>query len=270
MVRKPRPIPEHGTEARYARGCHCRPCTDTAVREDQLRVLDRLQGRPRKIPSTAVVVHLKALRDQGMSWDEIGRAAGTSGSTPREIVKDQRTELYRSTAEKLLAVPLSHRPGEVGMVPNFGAVRRVRALYAIGCSRGDIATRVGVSEYTISLLASDRWTMIRIQLDQAIRRVYSEMWMRPGTSAKNRIRARREGWGSPLAWDDNFDDPAAVPVFDAPVTPMPDPPQNRLELIRLARKLSDRGYSPDYIGPLIGISGRTVFRWKRLDWQVAA
>ena len=69
MVRKPRPIPGHGTEARYARGCHCQPCTRAAVREDQLRVLDRLQGRPRKIPSAPVVAHLNALRDQGMSWD---------------------------------------------------------------------------------------------------------------------------------------------------------------------------------------------------------
>jgi hypothetical protein len=211
MTAKQRPIPAHGTEARYGRGCHCRPCTRKAVQADQLRILDRLQGRPRRVASAPVIAHLGALRGQGMSWEEIGRAARTSASTPREIVLEQRAEVHRSTAEKLLAVPLSHRPSEVGMVPSLGAMRRVRALYVIGCSRSEIANRASVSEYTISLLASGRWSTIRVQHDQAIRHAYRQMWMQPGNSAKNRIRARREGWVSPLAWDD-IDNPEASPV----------------------------------------------------------
>ena len=213
-------LPGHGTPAWYKGtrtrpGCRCRRCTDAAVRDDQMRVLDRLQGRPRSVPTGPVVAHLELLRSWGMTWGQIGRAAGLSESIARHHMTSGSTTMLRRTAEKLLAV----QPGQVGAegwVGSVGTVRRVRALFALGHSREVLADRLGLSPTGISRLVGGDFTCVRASVAAGARAAYSELSMRVGASTKNRNRAAREGWAPPLAWDDDtIDDPRAVPMLDA-------------------------------------------------------
>lgn len=202
-------LPNHGTPARYQRGCRCQPCTRATVRMGTIRRLEALQGNPRKVPPGPVVAHLADLREEGMSWGQIAHAAGTANSTPREIALGMFNTILRSTAERLLAVQPGKRPA-VGYISAIGAQRRLQALYALAHAHKDLVTRTRVSSATIEDILCGKYETVSVPVDTAIRSVYSELSMTVGNSPRTRLRARREGWAPPLAWDD-IDAPEAEP-----------------------------------------------------------
>ena len=279
-----RAVPPHGTSARYKGcksrpGCRCRPCTDAAVRDDQMRVLDRLAGNPRVVPSGPVVAHLRVLRSWGMSWAQIGHAAGLSEGVPRHHVTSGGPTMLRRTAEKLLAVQPGQF-GESGWVVSVGTVRRVRALFALGHSRDELAQRLGLSPTGMSRLVGGDFASVRASVAAAAVRVYDELSMSMGPSMKNRYRAEREGWAPPLAWDEeSIDDPNAEPVLDV-APPAADCSFNAVDrwLMGESVVLDDAGrreaishlfqhttLSPAEIGARLDINGDSAKRaWERV------
>ncbi|MGS2592072.1 hypothetical protein [Streptomyces hebeiensis] len=99
---------------------------------------------------------------------------------------------------------------------SVGAVRRIRALYALGHFQYEIASACGLSRDFVSDLAAGNWLSLAVERDVSIRRAYDRLGMTVGGSWKTRRWAERKGWVPPLAWDDDtIDDPDAVPQTDA-------------------------------------------------------
>ncbi|SCE16556.1 hypothetical protein GA0115250_144745 [Streptomyces sp. BvitLS-983] len=215
-----RPVPKgdpppHGHANRYVRWhCRCTPCTRAASRADAERRLDRLAGRSRKVSAEACAAHIAVLVAAGLSQQQIADAAGVWQVTVSRIRSGQR-HVSRLTQDAILAVPVGCRPMK-GQVSSVGAVRRLRALYALGHFARDIAERSGLSKDAVADLVAGRPATLDASRDAAVRACFDELSMKVGGSAKTRLRAQAEGWVPPLAWDeDAIDDPAAVPHVDA-------------------------------------------------------
>lgn len=209
-----RPVPQHGTANRYSYGCRCQPCTKAAVRADAERQLDRLAGNPRLIPSGPAVHHIRALMATGMTFSQISAASGVSAKSIGVLVKGQPS-IHARNAEKILAVPLGTR-ASVGDVPSMGAIRRLRALYALGHPNLMIAQEAVVSRDMVHALVSGKHAKLGVEIDQRVRAAYDRLSMQTGRPGRTRRWAERNGWAPPLAWDDDtIDDPRAVPQVDA-------------------------------------------------------
>lgn len=207
-----RPIPPHGTPARYKGtptrpACRCIPCTRAAVRDDAQRTIDRLAGRPRRVPAGPVAEHILKLREARLSDTQIARAAGIHQTVVGAIL-GQRT-VARRTAEKVLAVPLSHK-ATVGYVPALGATRRIRALYVQCHSPMAMARELGISHDYLGDLARGIYERVLADFDQRVRTLYTQRSTSRGKSTRSGKYATAHGWHGPLAWND-IDDPDEQP-----------------------------------------------------------
>lgn len=209
------PAPQHGTSNRYSYGCRCAPCTQAASRADAERTLDRLAGKPRLIPAGQVRDHVNALLARGLTRTQIGQLAGGIDAKTIKRLSEGQPSVLAKKAQMILAIPKDAR-ASAGDVPSTGAVRRVRALYALGHLNWAIAQESGVARCTVSALAAGDFSKLGVAADQGIRDAYDLLSMKSGTSPKTRLRAQELGWAPPLAWDDDMiDDPHAVPQTDA-------------------------------------------------------
>lgn len=211
-------LPPHGTCKRYAGySCRCAPCTKAAVREDAQRQLERLSGRPRSVPASVVVPHIRRLMDGGLSAHQVAREAGVDPSAVRWALSGRKKSMLRGTADKILGVPVGAQ-ATGGFVSSVGAVRRIQALYALGHFNHRIAEASGLSRCFIIDLANEKRASLTIQRDAGVRRAYDELSMTVGGSSKTRLYAEANGWVPPLAWDEEtIDDPSAAPAVDADV-----------------------------------------------------
>lgn len=103
------------------------------------------------------------------------------------------------------------RLGQIApLVDATGTRRRVQALSALGWSQSYLGERFGVG-----VSAVQQWTvssLVQAKTATSVRRLYDELSMTPGPSARARGWAAKRGWPPPLAWDDDtIDDPAARP-----------------------------------------------------------
>lgn len=92
-----------------------------------------------------------------------------------------------------------------------GTRRRIHALMALGHPSRDIGARCGwTSGEAVLEIARRNW--VQRKTAQTIARVYDELSMTVGPSDKTRMRAARNGWLPPLAWDniDNQPDPVTA------------------------------------------------------------
>jgi transcriptional regulator with XRE-family HTH domain len=154
------------------------------------------------------------LLGRGLTVTQVARESGLQPSTIRRLVGGQK-DILAANAAKVFRVPLGVRVS-CGDVSAVGAVRRVRALYALGHLNRVIAQEAGVSRDTVCALAAGSWSSLKVAADDGIRSAYDRLSMRTGTSWKTRQLAERNGWAPPLAWDDEtIDDPQAVPQTDA-------------------------------------------------------
>jgi hypothetical protein len=181
------------------------------VRADAERRLDRIEGRPRLIPAGPAKAHLQQLVDAGFCLHQIANETGVGFASIRRLDAGQK-QIRRTTAEKVLALKADSRVS-AGQVPALGAVRRLRALYALGHPVWRIARGSGLHANSIAKIVSGRLATVAVHADDGIRRAYEGLSMQVGAPGKTLYRAQREGWAPPLAWDeDSIDDPAATPL----------------------------------------------------------
>lgn len=96
----------------------------------------------------------------------------------------------------------------------LGAIRRLRALSAIGYSQNDMCRASGLKPSTLSHLIRGTVTRTSQRNIDVICKMYDRLSMTPGPSQRARAHAKRNCWAPPLAWDDNvIDDLESVPDF---------------------------------------------------------
>lgn len=157
------------------------------------------------------------------------------------------------------------------LVDATGTHRRLQALAAIGWATRPLAAKVGVTPTAIKQWM--RRELVQPKTAARVAELYDELWNQPGPSVKGRAHARRMGWPSPLAWDDDtIDDPAARPnrghqlplAFDEVAVQRAmhgDAVKLRpVERAEVVRRLTAAGYSAAEIAARVDIDQRSVQR----------
>lgn len=197
-----RPLPDHGTTARYdgdsRRGkppCRCGPCCNA----ERLRAKRRRVVGPLTVAAAPVAAYLSKLIADGASRQSIADASGCSVGTVKRVLDDPHHTIRASIRARLLAV--THAPEDQVPVDATGSIRQVRALMAIGREANEIKAATGLAHNIISRLVNGHAEHVFRGTAAAIGDAYERMCMTPGTSARSRNRAAREGWAPPLAWE---------------------------------------------------------------------
>ena len=178
------------------------------------RALAQLRGIPTApIDAAPIRTHTKQLL--ALHWGTPAIIAATGADvTPTGLLllangTSQRAE--RKFA-RILTLPLTlHVPDTAEdqmWVPSLGAVRRVRALMALGWRHEDITELIGRSSHHLS---AQRHNVINALDWRLVAAAFETMSTVPGPSPKAKARAMEKGYGPPHSWDD-IDDPKAKPV----------------------------------------------------------
>lgn len=211
----------------YRRGCRRDECR-TADRNYRKRYeLQRLRGIPAVIPGPTVATHLRLLIASGHTIRGIAAETSVSERAIGYILHGQPT-VTRARALALLAVqPLEETP----RVDPTGTIRRIQALACIGRPVAWTAEQAGYTPSYLFNIIAGRVPTIPRDVARRFAAVYRQYSHRPGTSEYARSIARRNNWHSPLAWDDNIDDPTAQPEEAEPYMAAPkyerDPDRKR-------------------------------------------
>lgn len=220
--------PEHGTRARYLRGCHCRPCTSAQAAYGRARSRQVAYGRWEPYTdATAARAHLTALAAAGITWQHAAALAGIQKSPVRALLfgaapgRPPSRRVRHSTETAILAVPVRPPvplPGRV-LTGATGTQRRLQALIAAGWPPAYLADALGADRNNFyRLLTRDQ---VRAATARAVRELYDDLWDTPppagpyksAASARARDTAASRGWPPPAAWDDDtIDNPAARPA----------------------------------------------------------
>jgi transcriptional regulator with XRE-family HTH domain len=167
-----------------------------------------------------VRAHVLALKAAGVGDRRIGELSGVSRSALQKMSRNRagtdeplRTNVWRSTANRILAIPLEVDNRNYGVrIDATGSLRRLRALHAIGWTQTEIARRIGWTLANLNRYFISDPDRINRSTAVGIARVFNELQLTPGPSDRARRHARKHGWAPPLAWDeDAIDDPAAKP-----------------------------------------------------------
>lgn len=213
----PRPLPAHGTYARAngspgrRAGCNCQPCIKERRRVGKRNHVNRQLGRPGTVNATPARTHLQRLHEY-MGWKTLAKRTTLDYRTLVQIYRGERATIRRTTASKILAVPVADSRDAGKYIDATGSIRRVRALQAAGHTTQAIADACQTGRAKIELIVNAKQATVREMLAAKIRRAYSQLAEQPGDGVRARNRAKREGWAPPAAWDDDtIDDPQAQP-----------------------------------------------------------
>lgn len=167
-------------------------------------------GINRYVPAEPVREHVLKLRALGWTYEQIADAAGVSTWVPHRAATGRTTKLWKDRADGVLRVPLVARGSHRG-VDSTGTRRRVQALAWMGWPCAEVARRSGTTQRTLGTLIQPS-RRISYGLALRVAAVYDDLSMKPGPSRVAAGKARALGFAPPLAWDDDIDDPAAVPA----------------------------------------------------------
>ncbi|WP_238780342.1 hypothetical protein [Prescottella equi] len=203
-----------------------------------------------------VRAHVLELLSYGMNPRMIAWQAGVPDTTVR-FIRDgvhQQTRVW--VAERLTRVqPLPH-PNQ-RTVLTIGALRRTRALQALGWSVRDIGDRIGME--ATALTAMQRRTRIDYRTWARIRDVYEALSATPGPSKIARASAARKGWLNPFEWEGyDIDDPRVTPPRSARTTA--DRSGARADRLEQVAELTAQGLSAGAIADQLGVSERQIQR----------
>lgn len=246
------------SRACYLRGCREPGCCDANYRYMKRLRLDHEHGHKRRVGSSPAANHVRMLLSTGWNQRQIADAAHCAHRIVGSLANDTQRTIHGSIASRIIAINPYPVPAPAQYTDPTGTMRRVRALVALGYPISHLAAAIGIWPANLSRIAHGDLAQVTVGTADATKRVYRELSRRPGPSQRTRIRARREGWHGPLAWDDNIDDPTAEPD----TTDMPDPELKRDELAALRREeiwlLATAGESNDEIARRLGVAVSTV------------
>ena len=221
---------EHGQYG-YARRCNCNcdSCKDALYRYAKGLRTDHALGRARTVDAAPTQRHLRLLQDLGATIAQMSTATGdrVQRAQIRNLINGTNhitgktvRFIYPETARALLALDPRDVLAVDTLVTATGLHRRIQALQAVGFTKADIATEMGISESAVHhYCIRDRCTT---RVLAAVTQAYDRMCMKTGRSETQRWKAIREGWLPPLAWDEGaIDDPEATPNYDAVVCAVP-------------------------------------------------
>lgn len=158
------------------------------------------------VPAAPMARRVAALLEAGMTRHAIAKRVGVDHRIINDLAAGKKY-VYRSTAERFYAL-LRPRPP---LVCGIGAHRRVAALVFMGWSLDDIAAMTGADAAAL-LFRPHLWQQVNRDVHESVARVFARLEMTPGPCDETRRWARRAGYVSPLAWDeDQLDDPEAAP-----------------------------------------------------------
>ncbi|NKT24506.1 hypothetical protein GS905_24800 [Rhodococcus hoagii] len=203
-----------------------------------------------------VRAHVLELLGYGMNPRMIAWQAGVPDTTVRFIRDSVHQQTRVWVAERLARVqPLPH-PNQ-RTVLTIGALRRTRALQALGWSARDIGDRIGME--ATALTAMQRRTRIDYRTWARIRDVYEALSATPGPSKIARASAARKGWLNPFEWEGyDIDDPRVTPPRSARTTA--DRSGARADRVEQVADLTAHGLSAGAIADQLGVSERQIQR----------
>lgn len=203
---------------------------------------DRAAGRPTApVDATPVRERVLALNSAGFPFDAIATAANVSASIVERVARGEHPTMQLRTARRLAAVTphlIFATADPAQNVPIYATRRRVQALHRIGWRTKDIDNALG-RQLVQGNLYRGQWVYARTH--RAIAAVYDQLHMTPGSSQRSINHAIKNGFASPLAWDD-IDDPDAQPRVDAEPEQAAEPmnpcdPDTHIDHIALERAL---------------------------------
>jgi hypothetical protein len=212
---------EHGARKTYLRGCRCEPCGDAHRTYTKAYKLRQYQSGNVCVPVGPVQAHIQRLQ-RTLTLSVIASLSGVSERTLRNLARGDHAKCWPSTARALFAVkPFTPPPASNRLVDSTGAMRRIRALQALGWSRDRLATMLTYDTTQLHILAHGRRPHVTARMDAEIRALYERLWCtapptvtqwdRGGVSRARRTAAAL-GWLPPMAWDETaIDNPAAQP-----------------------------------------------------------
>lgn len=207
--------PPHGTYGRYQgprrhnrwQACRCDLCRAAALRASKTQELRRLRGIPAYVDRAIVAAHVRALLAAKWDRQEIADTAGVSRKTVFNVLNSTMPTMQIGTAQALLKLRPEDAPSWRAAL---GAMRRLRALSAMGWPLWWSAQQAGLSDTGIRDICSGRTQMVSRDRFDAIDRVYRAHAMQIGPSEAARTTARAKQWVTAAAWND-IDDPTDTP-----------------------------------------------------------
>lgn len=195
----------HGTPNGYRRGCRNACCLgpNRRYKKRQTRF-----GKLKVDPAPAIK-HIQKLLNEGATQKGIAEAAETSPVEIWAILTGRHPTIRQATRDRILAVTQTVR---FDVTDATGTVRRLRALIADGHTAAEITAAFGISTDTITRVLRGTLEIVSVRTANTVTAAYKAMAHTEGTSARNRLRGKREQWAPPECWDDiNIDDPEAFP-----------------------------------------------------------
>lgn len=164
------------------------------------------------VPAAPYRDRLTRAVDLGWTMHSLESLVDVSDHTMLDLLAGQQKRIERRTAAAIASLPTTYAVPDgipdTAFVPAAGAVRRVRALLALGWTRRDMQERV--TDVSLAHLARDAYPRIIADKWRAVATLYDDLHMTPGPSALGRQRARQMGHIPPMGWDD-IDDPSENP-----------------------------------------------------------
>jgi hypothetical protein len=201
----------------YRRGCRREECRAADRLDRKQAELRRLRGISGHIPGPVVAAHLRYILDSGRTRLDIAAESGVSDRAIRYILGGQ-PKVQRPKALALLAVqPLD----EAARLDATGTRRRVQALAAVGWPIAWTAEQAGHGAAYLFAILAGKVPTVTSTTARRIAALCRSHGTRPGPSEYTRAVARRNGWHSIAAWDDNIDNPSATPEQSEPYEAAP-------------------------------------------------
>lgn len=245
------------------------------------------------VDAEPVRAHVQVLRAAGVGRDRIADLAGVPRSTMARLLYGRPAEgqppsrkLRPETAAKLLTVrPSTALFADDARTDATGTRRRLQALGAAGWPGVTLAARLGVKFTYVSALQRRTGT-VYIRTARDVAGLYAdlqsldpvEQGVAPTYALRARLNAERLGWLPPHVWEADIDDPAADPrqpesgdVDSEAVDRIlagQRAPLTRPEQLRATQLMTERGDTAEDIADLLGVTTRTITRWRKANGWV--
>ena len=236
----------HGSESAYSsHGCRCDECRHARFVAVKRRLARRRTGDV-LVDATKANEHLSALEAEGFGRAAMLRLAGWCGNgrdiSDNQIHRKLRDAIMALTRDRLLA----ELPGGA-LVPAVGAIRRIRALRALGWPH------YAITPGSLIAVHVGRTRHVTARIHRVVAARFEELCMTPGPSLRS---VGASDGVTPLMWDD-IDDPQAVPSGrrHAGGWSAVDPDDITL--------LLDSGYSVDGIADRLGVQYESLYKQLR-------